>query len=30
LNEMKTGTGKPARQAHDDIRAKHNIPRRKK
>ena len=30
LDEMKKGTGKPFRQALDEIRAKHKIPRRKK
>jgi hypothetical protein len=30
LDEMKAGTGKPFRQALDEIRAKHKIPRRKK
>jgi hypothetical protein len=30
LDEMKSGTGKPFRQALDEIRAKHKIPRRKK
>jgi hypothetical protein len=30
LGEMKAGTGKPFRQALDEIRAKHKIPRRKK
>jgi hypothetical protein len=30
LDAMKAGTGKPFRQALDEIRAKHKIPRRKK
>jgi len=30
LEGMKAGTGKPFRQALDEIRAKHQIPRRKK
>jgi hypothetical protein len=30
LDEMKRGTGKPFRQALDEIRAKHKIPRRPK
>jgi hypothetical protein len=30
LDGMKAGTGKPYRQALDEIRARHNIPRRKK
>ena len=30
LDEMKKGTGKPFRQALDEIRAKHKIPRRPK
>jgi PHD/YefM family antitoxin component YafN of YafNO toxin-antitoxin module len=30
LDAMKEGTGKPFRQALDEIRAKHKIPRRKK
>ena len=30
LDAMKGGTGKPFRQALDEIRAKHKIPRRKK
>jgi hypothetical protein len=30
LDEMKAGTGKPFRQALDEIRARHKIPRRKK
>jgi hypothetical protein len=30
LDAMKTGTGKPFRQALDEIRARHKIPRRKK
>ena len=30
LDEMKVGTGKPFRQALDEIRARHKIPRRKK
>ena len=30
LEAMKEGTGKPFRQALDEIRAKHKIPRRKK
>ena len=30
LDEMKAGRGKPFRQALDEIRAKHKIPRRKK
>jgi len=29
LDEMKAGTGKPFREALDEIRAKHKIPRRK-
>ena len=30
LDAMKDGTGKPFRQALDEIRARHKIPRRKK
>jgi PHD/YefM family antitoxin component YafN of YafNO toxin-antitoxin module len=30
LDAMKAGTGKPFRQALDEIRAQHKIPRRKK
>ena len=30
LDGMKAGTGKPFRQALDEIRARHKIPRRKK
>jgi PHD/YefM family antitoxin component YafN of YafNO toxin-antitoxin module len=30
LDAMKEGTGKPFRQALDEIRAQHKIPRRKK
>jgi PHD/YefM family antitoxin component YafN of YafNO toxin-antitoxin module len=30
LDEMKKGTGKPFRQALDEIRARHKIPRRPK
>jgi len=30
LDEMKEGTGKPFRQALDEIRVKYKIPRRKK
>jgi PHD/YefM family antitoxin component YafN of YafNO toxin-antitoxin module len=30
LDAMKAGTGKPFRQALDEIRAKHKIPRRNK
>jgi len=30
LDEMKSGTGKPFRQALDEIRAQHKIPRRRK
>jgi hypothetical protein len=30
LDEMKKGTGKPFRQALDEIRAQYKIPRRKK
>lgn len=30
LDAMKAGTGKPFRQALDEIRARHKIPRRKK
>ena len=30
LDAMKEGTGKPFRQALDEIRAKHKIPRRRK
>lgn len=30
LEGMRAGTGKPFRQALDEIRAKHKIPRRKK
>jgi hypothetical protein len=30
LDEMKAGTGKPFRQALDEIRARHEIPRRRK
>ncbi len=30
LDSMKAGTGKPWRQALDEIREKHKIPRRKK
>jgi hypothetical protein len=30
LDEMEAGKGKPFRQAFDEIRAKHKIPRRKK
>jgi len=30
LDEMKAGTGKPFRQALDEIRARHKIPHRKK
>jgi hypothetical protein len=30
LDAMKEGTGKPFRQALDEIRARHKIPRRKK
>jgi PHD/YefM family antitoxin component YafN of YafNO toxin-antitoxin module len=30
LDAMKTGSGKPFRQALDEIRSRHKIPRRKK